>query len=129
MAATTSETLVHPPSFAWSFFGKVMLLVATIPIVWAIYISLHVYHLDWLGWFYAKLLPATNGLYWLVETYFPGDVKYRVRGAISEDFGQRSLFLLLLTAVTELTLYALFKFLKAMIPRLFKGQVRDAVPR
>jgi hypothetical protein len=106
-----------------------MLLLATIPNVWAIYISLHDYHLDWLGRFYAKLLPATNGLYWLVEIYFPGDVKYRVRGAISEDFGQRSLFLLLLTAVTELTLYALFKLLKAMLPTLLSRQVQDALPR
>jgi hypothetical protein len=65
-----------------------MLLLATIPIVWTIDISLHVYHRDWLGWFYAKLLPATDGLYWLVEIYFPGDVNYRVQGAISEDFGQ-----------------------------------------
>jgi hypothetical protein len=56
-------------------------------------------------------------------------MKYRVRGAISEDFGQRSLFLLLLTAVTELTLYALFKLLKAMLPTLLSRPVQDALPR
>ena len=44
----------------------------------------------------------TNALYAMIETYFPEDMRYRVRGAISEDLGQRSLFLLLLTASVEL---------------------------
>ena len=58
------------PSFAWLFFGKVVLLFVTILVVWAIYAYLHVYRLDWLGWFYAHLLPMTNALYALIETYF-----------------------------------------------------------
>ena len=70
----------------------------------------------WLGWFYAKLLPLTNGLYAFVEAYFPNDVKYKIRGAITDDLGQRSLFLLLLTATVELTLYSLFKLVKAVVP-------------
>ena len=70
---------------------------------------------DWLGWFYAKLLPVTNGLYAVVENYFPNDVKYKVRGAITDDLGQRSVFLLLLTAIVELTLYSLFKGTKGAI--------------
>jgi hypothetical protein len=73
--------------------------------------------LDWLGWFYAKLLPLTNALYALIENYFPGDMRYRIRGAISEDLGQRSLFLLLLTATIELTLYSFFKLLKWILAR------------
>ena len=36
------------PSFAWLFFGKVVLLFVTILVVWAIY---------------AYLLPMTNALY------------------------------------------------------------------
>lgn len=100
------------PSFIWLFIGKVSLLFVTILAVWSIYAYLHVYRLDWLGWFYAHLLPMTNALYLLVETYFPEDMRYRVRGAISEDFGQRSLFLLLLTATVELTLYSFFHLLK-----------------
>ena len=48
----------------------------------------------------------TNALYAMIETYFPEDMRYRVRGAISEDLGQRSLFLLLLTASVELMLTA-----------------------
>ena len=51
------------------------------------------------------------------KTYFPEDMRYRVRGAISEDLGQRSLFLLLLTASVELTLYSLFHFLKWIVTR------------
>jgi hypothetical protein len=105
------------PSFAWLFVGKFILLFVTIIAVWSIYAYLHVYRLDWLGWFYAHLLPLTNALYLLVETYFPEDMRYRVRGAISEDFGQRSLFLLLLTATVELTLYSLFHLLKCALTR------------
>jgi hypothetical protein len=81
-----------PPSFGWLFLGKVVLLFVTILAVWALYAYLHVYRLDWLGWFYAQLLPLTNALYSLIENYFPADMRYRIRGAISEDLGQRSLF-------------------------------------
>jgi hypothetical protein len=97
------------PSFAWLFLGKVVLLFVTIVVVWALYAYLLAYRLDWLGFSYSKLLPLTNGLYALVETYFPADVRYKVRGAITDELGQRSLFLLLLTATVELTLYSGFK--------------------
>jgi hypothetical protein len=43
-----------PPAFAWLFIGKVILLFVTILVVWALYAYLHVYRLDWLGWFYAS---------------------------------------------------------------------------
>ena len=104
----------RPPSFASLFLGKVILLTATIIVVWSVYAYLHAYRLDWLGWFYVHLLPLTNALYGLVETYFPPDVKYKIRGAITDDLGQRSLFLLLLTATTELSLYSLFKLVRAI---------------
>jgi hypothetical protein len=103
-----------PPSFAWLFFGKVVLLIVTILVVWAIYAYLHAYRLGWLGWCYVHLLPLTNALYALVETYFPADVKYKIRGAITDDLGQRSLFLLLLTATTELSLYSVFKLIRSI---------------
>jgi len=106
------------PSFIWLFFGKVVLLFVTILVVWTLYAYLHAYRLDWLGYFYSKLLPLTNGLYALVETYFPADVKYKVRGAITDDLGQRSLFLLLLTATVELALYSLFKLLRTIAARV-----------
>ena len=102
------------PSFPMLFLGKVVLLFATILVVWTLYAYMHAFRLDWLGWFYSKLLPLTNGLYALVETYFPSDVKYKIRGAITDDLGQRSIFLLLLTATVELTLYSVFKLLKTM---------------
>src|SRR5919109_5267325 len=100
------------PSFVSLFLGKVLLLVLTIMVVWCCYAYLHAYRLDWLGWFYVKLLPLTNWLYGFVATHFPNDVKYKVRAAITDDLGQRSLFLLLLTATVELTLYSFFKLLK-----------------
>jgi hypothetical protein len=100
------------PRFIWLFLGKALLLAITIVTVWMIYAYLHAYRLDWLGWTYAKILPMTNALYSLVETYFPDDIKYKIRGAITDDLGQRSLFLLLLTAAVELTLYSIFKLLK-----------------
>jgi hypothetical protein len=103
------------PAFLWLFLGKVVLLMVTIMVVYAIYAYLHAYRLDWLGRVYVKLLPLTNALYAVVETYFPDDVKYKIRGAITDDLGQRSLFLLLLTATVELTLYSLFKFLKYLV--------------
>jgi len=103
------------PRFIWLFLGKVVLLAVTIVVVYAIYAYLHAYHLDWLGRSYAKLLPLTNALYALVETYLPDDVKYKIRGAITDDLGQRSIFLLLLTASVELTLYTLFKFVKYLV--------------
>jgi hypothetical protein len=107
----------RPPSFAWLFFGKVVLLFVTIVVVWSLYAYLHAYHLDWLGWFYAQLQPLTNALYALIENDFPEDMRYRIRGAITEDLGQRSLFLLLLTATVELALYSLFKLMKWLIWR------------
>lgn len=103
------------PSFLVAFFGKMVLLFLTIVLVWVIYAYMHAFRLEWLGWIYSKLLPITNGLYGLVETYMPADVKFKIRGAISDDLGQRSLFLLLLTAVVELTLYSLFKGLTTAI--------------
>ena len=108
---------VRNPSFLRLFFGKVVLLFVTIIAVWMIYAYLHAYQLGWLGWFYSHLLPLTNGLYTLVETYFPDDVKYKIRGAITDDLGQRSLFLLLLTAAVELSLYSLFKLLRYLLAR------------
>jgi hypothetical protein len=111
----TSNTRRREPAFLWLFFGKVLLLMVTIAVVYAIYAYLHAYRLDWLGRAYSKLLPVTNGLYSLVETYFPDDVKYKIRGAITDDLGQRSLFLLLLTAAVELTLYSLYKFFMYVI--------------
>ena len=49
---------------------------------------------------------------------FTGDTRYKIRAAITDDLGQRSLFLLLLTAFVELTLYCLFKLIKALIGRV-----------
>ena len=112
---TAGKPARREPAFLWLFLGKVVLLMVTIMVVYAIYAYLHAYRLDWLGRIYVKLLPLTNGLYTLVETYFPDDVKYKIRGAITDDLGQRSLFLLLLTATVELTLYSLFKFLKYIV--------------
>jgi hypothetical protein len=112
---TAGKTSRREPAFLWLFLAKVVLLMVTIVVVYAIYTYLHAYRLDWLGRIYVKLLPLTNALYALVETYFPADMKYKIRGAITDDLGQRSLFLLLLTATVELTLYTVFKFLKYLV--------------
>jgi hypothetical protein len=132
MNGAADAAIKHPPSFAWLFLGKVILLMVTIVVVWAFYAYLHAYRLDWLGWFYSHLLPLTNALYALVETYFPADVKYKIRGAITDDLGQRSLFLLLLTATVELSLYAVFKLLKiagaAFLARRRQQRARPGSP-
>lgn len=103
------------PSFAAQFLTKVVLVALTVVLVWVIYAYLHAFRLEWLGWFYSHLTPVTNGLYGLVETWLPADVKFKVRGAITDDLGQRSLFLLLLTAVVELVLFCIFKALGGMV--------------
>jgi hypothetical protein len=103
------------PRFIWLFLAKVILLALTILIVWLIYAWLHAFRLEWLGWIYSKLQPVTNSLYTMVETYFPDSIKYKIRGAITDDLGQRSLFLLLLAAAVELTLYSIFKFVKYVL--------------
>jgi hypothetical protein len=118
MASATEPAPARAPSFLMLFLGKVVLLFVTILVVWITYAYLHAFRLEWLGWIYSKLLPLTNGLYVVVETYFPSDVKYKIRGAITDDLGQRSLFLLLLTATVELSLYSLFKLFKVAAPRL-----------
>jgi hypothetical protein len=110
----------RPTPFILLFLGKVLLLFMTIVIVWALYAYLHAYRLEWLGWFYAKLTPLTNWLYTVVESLFTGDTRYKIRAAITDDLGQRSLFLLLLTAFVELTLYCLFK-----LARLLGGVARN----
>jgi hypothetical protein len=109
---TAEQRQRHQPAFVWLFLGKVILLLVTIVVVWVIYAYLHAYRLDWLGWAYVKLQPLTNALYDMVDAYFPAEMKYKIRGAISDDLGQRSLFLLLLTAAVELTLYSAFKLAK-----------------
>ncbi|MGE3918907.1 MAG: hypothetical protein AB7F78_24740, partial [Hyphomicrobiaceae bacterium] len=93
---------------------KIVLLALTIVLVWMIYAWLHAFRLEWLGWFYSHLLPLTNALYALVDSYVPANVRFKVRGAITDDLGQRSLFLLMLTAVVELVLFCVFKGLGAL---------------
>ena len=102
MASANESAPKAAPLLPHAVPGQGVLLFVTILVVWMIYAYLHAFRLDWLGWFYSKLLPLTNALYALVETYFPGDVKYKTRGAITDDLGQRSIFLLLLTATVEL---------------------------
>lgn len=105
------------PHFLWLFLAKALLLALTIVVVWIIYAYLHAYRLEWLGWSYAKLQPLTNTLYTLVETRLPDDMKYKIRAAITDDLGQRSLFLLMLTAAVELTFYSAFKLVKKAVTR------------
>lgn len=108
-------------SFLLLLLGKALLVLTTIVLVWILYAWLHAYHLGFLGWCYSNLVPLTNGLYRIVDTWLPDDVKYKIRGAITDDLGQRSLFLLLLTAVVELTLYSLFKGCKSLLARAMGG--------
>ncbi len=103
------------PRFIWLFLAKLILLALTIVIVWLLYAYLHAFRLEWLGWIYSKLQPLTNSLYTLVETYFPDSIKYKIRGAITDDLGQRSLFLLMLAAAGELILYSVFKGLQYLV--------------
>ena len=98
MATALVTSRPHPTPFVWLLLGKVLLLAVTIIVVWALYAYLHAYRLEWLGFFYDRLTPLTNGLYALVERLFTGDTRYKIRAAISDDLGQRSLFLLMLTA-------------------------------
>jgi ABC-type Na+ efflux pump permease subunit len=100
------------PGFLPLFIGKAILLALTIVIVWLLYGYLFAFQLDFLGWAYTKLQPLTNYLYALVDGYFPESIKYKFRAAITDDLGQRALFLLLLTAFVELALYTIFRFLK-----------------
>lgn len=100
------------PGFLTLFIGKAILLALTIIVVWLLYGYLVAFQLDFLGWAYTKLQPLTLQLYALVDNYFPDGIKYKFRAAITDDLGQRALFLLLLTAAVELALYTLFRFLK-----------------
>lgn len=105
------------PSFLTLFIGKVILLALTIVVVWLLYGYLFAFRLDFLGWAYTKLQPLTLYLYAIVDGYFPESVKYKFRAAITDDLGQRALFLLLLTAAVELVLYTLFRVLKSLFVR------------
>lgn len=105
------------PGFLSAFIGKTILLALTIVIVWLLYGYLFAFQLDFLGWAYTKLQPLTLQLYALVDTYFPDSVRYKFRAAITDDLGQRALFLLLLTATVELTLYTFYRFVKSLFGR------------
>ncbi|MBS4082280.1 MAG: hypothetical protein KGZ73_01910 [Rhizobiales bacterium] len=108
-----SEEAPHrSPSFLTALLGKTLLLALTIVIVWLLYGYLFAFHLDFLGWSYTKLQPLTNHLYSIVDGNFPESIRYKFRAAITDDLGQRALFLLLLTAVVELTLFTIFRFAK-----------------
>jgi hypothetical protein len=115
MSSIDGQIVRREPRFGWLFLGKCILLALTIVIVWLLYAYLVAFRLDWLGWFYTKLYPLTNALYGFIDAYFPDDVKYKIRAAVTDDLGQRSLFLLLLTAVVELALYSGFKFVKYLV--------------
>ncbi len=121
-----APTTARPTPFIVLFLGKVVLLFATIVLVWALYAYMHAYRLEWLGWFYAMLTPLTNWLYTFVESLFTGDTRYKIRAAITDDLGQRSLFLLLLTATIELVLYTLFKLAKTLIGLARRGRIQPA---
>lgn len=103
--------------FLTAFIGKTILLALTIIVVWLLYGYLFAFQLDFLGWSYTKLQPLTNFLYSLVDSYFPETVKYKFRAAITDDLGQRALFLLLLTAAVELTLYTIYRMLRSLFVR------------
>jgi len=102
------------PGFLSAFLGKTILLALTIMIVWLLYGYLFAFQLDFLGWSYTKLQPLTNALYAIVDGYFPDSVRYKFRAAITDDLGQRALFLLILTAIVELTLFTIFRLVKFM---------------
>lgn len=102
------------PGFLTAFIGKTILLALTIMIVWLLYGYLFAFQLDFLGWSYTKLQPLTNSLYAIVDGYFPDSVRYKFRAAITDDLGQRALFLLILTAIVELTLFTIFRLVKFM---------------
>jgi hypothetical protein len=120
------DATARPTPFVVLFLGKVVLLFMTIVLVWALYAYMHAYRLEWLGWFYAKLTPLTNWLYTVVESLFTGDTRYKIRAAITDDLGQRSLFLLLLTAFVELALYCLFKLAKMLLGATRSGASKPA---
>jgi len=103
------------PGFLTAFIGKTILLALTIMIVWLLYGYLFAFQLDFLGWSYTKLQPLTNSLYAIVDGYFPDSVRYKFRAAITDDLGQRALFLLILTAVVELTLYTIYRLLRFLV--------------
>jgi len=105
------------PGFLTAFIGKTILLALTIIVVWLLYGYLFAFQLDFLGWSYTKLQPLTNFLYSLVDGYFPDSVRYKFRAAITDDLGQRALFLLLLTAAVELTLYTIYRMLRSLFVR------------
>lgn len=105
------------PGFLTAFLGKTLLLALTIVIVWLLYGYLFAFQLDFLGWSYTKLQPLTLQLYALVDTYFPDSVRYKFRAAITDDLGQRALFLLILTAAVELTLYTFYRIIRSLFVR------------
>lgn len=121
MSQDARDSIARPTPFILLFLGKVALLFATIIVVWAFYAYMHAYRLEWLGWFYAMLTPLTNWLYTVVESIFSGDTRYKIRAAITDDLGQRSLFLLLLTAFVELALYCLFKLARHLATAATSG--------
>jgi len=98
--------------FLSAFIGKAILLALTIVLVWLLYGYLFAFHLDFVGWAFTKLQPLTTYLYTVVDNYFPEGVKYKFRAVVTDDLGQRALLLLLLTAIVELTLFTIFRFLK-----------------
>ena len=89
MASADGVASARPPAppFAWLFLGKVVLLFFTILVVWIIYAYLHAFRLDWLGWFYSKLLPLTNALTPWWRPISRATSNTRSGGAITDDLG------------------------------------------
>lgn len=103
--------------------ARLALFFIVVALVWVAFVYLYAVYPDTLGWIYSSLRPVTIWLYNLIDNNLPAAVKYKVSAGLSDELGPRALFLLILGALAEVLVLAIWHSL-AWIAR----QSRRTVP-
>ena len=95
--------------------ARLALFFVVVALVWIAFVYLYAVYPDTLGWIYSSLRPVTIWLYNLIDNNLPAAVKYKVSAGLSDELGPRALFLLILGALAEVLVLAIWHGLAALV--------------
>ena len=106
-----------------AIIARLALFFVVVMLVWIAFVWLYAFHPDTLGWIYSELRPLTIWLYGLIDNQLPDTVKYKVSAGLTDELGPRALFLLILGALAEVVVLAVWHGLRGAI-RLGRNAAR-----
>lgn len=105
---------------SWTFLGALLAVIGrfalffiVVVLVWVAYVWLYV-NQEWLGWLVLNLQPTTNRLYNFVNTNLPDVLRNKVAAGLSDELGPRALLLLILGALAEVLVLAVWHALRGV---------------